>query len=137
MLLNLRIIDIYHYNYYYLPICIFICIFSIILINLFLLKGNLLFFFYYNNLTIKGQSSFVWINYYNLLQYNSNIYNFGIVLFNHNPLFVILAGIILLIAMLGSILLVNTNYSSKDVPIYCSTKRKHKIKNFCVQHYGI
>lgn len=68
------------------------------------------------------------INYLNIFKYNSNLYNFGIILYNYYYIYVIIAGLILLLAMLGSILLVldikKTNY------FFDKTKRKCLLKNY-------
>lgn len=134
MLLNLRIVEIYHLNFYYIPFCIFLSIPLVAIIIILISNNN--YFFYYNNLILNldyDNVTYVWINYSNLFKYNSNLHNFGIVLYNHYYLFVILSGIILLIAMLGSILLVLDNKTNKDNFDFNNTKNKCLIKNYSIK----
>lgn len=57
MLLNLRLIDIYYINFYYIPLCIFISIFLLLISYLFLIEQYS--FFYYNNLILHNDISFI------------------------------------------------------------------------------
>lgn len=132
MLLNLRLIEIYHLNFYYIPYCIFVTI-PLVMITIFLIS-DVNYWFSYNNLIMDNNNSFVWLNYYNLVKFNSNLYNFGIVLYNNYYIFVILSGIILLIAMLGSILLVlNDKVNPKNI-VLKDTKKKFLIKNYSIKN---
>jgi NADH-ubiquinone oxidoreductase chain 6 len=133
MLLNLRLVDIYYYNSYYIPLCIIITLFLIIISNLFIYNGNINSFLFYNNLILDNNHSFLWLNFYNIFKFNSNLFNFGIVLYNNYYSFVIISSIILLIAMLGSILLV---LNDKNIPVkldYSDTKKKCLIKNYSIK----
>jgi NADH-ubiquinone oxidoreductase chain 6 len=127
MLLNLRLIEIYYVNYYYIPLCLLISIFLIFISVIFLLENYS--FFFFNNLILENNNSFIWINYLNLFKYHSNLFNFGIILYNYYYIFVILAGFILLLAMIGSILLVTDNKIDKVVS-HDQTKRKCLLKNY-------
>lgn len=113
MLLNLRLMEVYYINFYYIPLCIFINIFLILVIYLFLLKDFS--FFIYNNLIINNNLSFTWLNYLNVYNYKNNLYMIGIVLYNNYYIFVIIAGLILFLAMIGAILIVlNVDKNSKS-----------------------
>jgi hypothetical protein len=86
-------------------------------------------FFDYNNLFLKNNYSFIWLKYVNIINYPSNLYLFGIALYNYYYLFVIISGLILYLAMIGSILIVlDTNRTVVD--IYDNSKRKCILKNY-------
>jgi len=133
MLLNLRTAEIYHLNYSYLPLAIFIAIALVVISNSFLSKNIPVFFF---NELIVDNNTFVWLNFFSLVNYRNNLFNFGIVLYNHYWLFVITSGLILLVAMLGAIILVlkdNTTTCNNSSINYSTTKKKCIIKNFTIK----
>lgn len=127
MLLNLRLIEIYYINYYYIPLCILVSVVLIFIAAIFLLENYFLFFF--NNLVLDNNSSFIWLDYFNIFKYDSNLVNFGIILYNYYYIFVILAGCILLLAMIGSILLVIDN-KPNNIIYYSKVNRKCLLKNY-------
>ena len=97
MLLNLRIVEIYSKIYYYLPIgsflgLLFIVSLSIIILQIFGIP------FYLN--------SFYLIELINNFYLNSNLFCLGELLFNYNSDLFIIGSFILLVAMIGSIILV-------------------------------
>lgn len=73
--------------------------------------------------------SFIWLKYLNIINYKSNLYYFGIVLYNYYYIFVIICALVLFLAMIGSILIVlDTNKIIKKS--YDDTKRKCILKNY-------
>lgn len=65
----------------------------------------------------------------NIINYKSNLYYFGIALFNYYYIFVIIAGLVLFLAMIGSILIV-LNTDKVLIKKYENTKRKCILKNY-------
>ena len=133
MLLNLRLIDIYYINFYYIPLCIFISIFLLLISYLFLIENYS--FFYYNDLILNNDVSFIWLKYLNIINYKSNLYYFGIALYNYYYIFVIISGLVLFLAMVGSILIV-LNTDKVSIKKHDNTKRKCILKNY-EYHYNI
>lgn len=128
ILLNLRISDTYNLNYYISPIIIIIIVLLIIQFGL----NPINFFNFLNNLMLNKNNALIWLNYLNLLKYNFNLFNFGIILYNYYSLFIPFLGIILLIALLGSIFLVKDNpYTNVGPPSHISKPKSYipKINN--------
>lgn len=134
MMLNLRIVEVYNTLVSYFPIGCFLG----------------LFFFFEFLFIVKVDLDFLSINYlnnnylelnlinYNLIWSSSNLYLIGDLLFNSFNYLLILAGLILLLAMLGSILLTldktyhNINY--KKISILSSTRdRKNRISFWSIK----
>ena len=122
MMLNLRIVEVYNSLVTYFPIGSFLCFFFL-LEFCFIIKHDLNFFSlnYLDNEFLE-----LGIVSYNLLLSSSNLYLLGDLLYNSYSHLLIFAGLILLLAMLGSIVLtVDTNYHNtkyKKVKAFNTTR---------------
>lgn len=122
MMLNLRIVEVYNSLVTYFPIGSFLCFFFL-LEFFFIIKHDLNFFSlnYLDNEFLE-----LGIVSYNLLLSSSNLYLLGDLLYNSYNHLLIFAGLILLLAMVGSIVLtVDTNYHNtkyKKVKAFNTTR---------------
>jgi NADH-quinone oxidoreductase subunit J len=100
MMLNLRIVEVYNTLVTYFPIASFL---SIIFIFEFfyLLKNDIKFIFPYD----ANNQVYSIINTFDLVISNSNLYLIGDLLFNSYSHLLVIVGLILLLAMIGSIIL--------------------------------
>ena len=78
---------------------------------------------------MNNDNSFIWLKYLNIINYKSNLYYFGIALYNYYYIFVIISGLVLFLAMIGSILIVLDTNTIKNKS-YDDTKRKCILKNY-------
>jgi NADH-quinone oxidoreductase subunit J len=122
MMLNLRIVEVYNTLVSYFPIGSFLGLFFFLEFS-FIVKNDLNFFslnYLNNDLLELGIIS------YNLVWSYSNLYLLGDLLYNSYNYFLIFAGLILLLAMIGSIVLtIDTNYHNvkyKKVNAYNNLK---------------
>jgi NADH:ubiquinone oxidoreductase subunit 6 (subunit J) len=101
MMLNLRLVEVYNVNLYYIPFYVFICT----------LFFSLFIFFFENALNIfnfllwdlpRPLSPFSVIS---LINYKSNLHILGVVLYNYFYFYVLIAALILFVAMIGAIYL--------------------------------
>jgi NADH-quinone oxidoreductase subunit J len=109
MMLNLRIVEVYNSFLFYFPIGFFMGLFFLIEF-IYMIKLDLD-FFSINYIT----DDYLQLNLidYSLIWSNSNLYLIGDLLFNSYGFFLLLGGLILLLAMLGSIVLtVDMSYHS-------------------------
>jgi NADH-quinone oxidoreductase subunit J len=108
MLLNLRAVELHSTFFNYLPVGSFLGL-------LFFLE---IFYIFATNYTIHSNSVFFltidntsWLN---LITQKSNLYLFGIILYNYNWFFVIIIAVILLVAMMGPIIFTVDSAKKKD-----------------------
>lgn len=129
MLLNLRVIDVYYIHFNYTPFLYILVCFYVYICNIILLQGDTFNYIFYNTLILEdfNSNTFSWLNFFYLLQYNHNLSVFGIVLYNNLSLFVILSGLILLIAMFGAISLVLHDSSNIN---HNNVKYNYILKNY-------
>lgn len=98
MLLNLRVVESYNTFYNYLPIGLFVGLYFLLFILFFLSKdllSPLLLDF-----SMKENYAHSWASF---LFFKSNVYSIGELLYNYNNHFFLLAGLLLLLALLGVI----------------------------------
>lgn len=135
MMLNLRIVEVYNSLLTYFPIGCFIGLFFFIEF-FFIIKMDFDYLttdYLKNNLLELNQ-----IN-YSLIWSNSNLYLLGDLLFNSLNYFLVIAGLILLLAMIGSILLTLDlsyhNIKNKKINILVTTReRKSRISFWAVKN---
>lgn len=129
MLLNLRIIDSIILEHIYIYFNYLYTIIIITIFNIYLIKGNIYYFIEYDIITNENM---FWINYINIYNYKNNTYYIGIVLYNYYYIYFIISGLILFIAMIGSIFIV-IDYNTKTNRLLArNTKCLSKIKNYTV-----
>jgi NADH-quinone oxidoreductase subunit J len=122
MMLNLRIVEVYNTLISYFPIASFLSIFFFFEF-IYILKNDINFFsiYYVNNELLNLN-----IISYNLVISNSNLYLIGDLLFNSYSYLLILVGLILLLAMIGSIILTIDiqyhNVKNKKIKYYNNTR---------------
>jgi len=109
MMLNLRIVEVYSSLVNIFPIGIFLGIFSFLEL-LYVIKNDffILNFFYNNYYELNLMDN-------NLIYSHSNLYLVGDLLFNHYNILLVIAGLILLLAMLGAIILTNDKTVNKKL----------------------
>jgi len=109
MMLNLRIVEVYSSLVNIFPIGIFLGIFSFLEL-LYVIKNDffILNFFYNNYYELNLMDN-------NLIYSHSNLYLVGDLLFNHYNILLVIAGLILLLAMLGAIILTNDKTINKKL----------------------
>lgn len=122
MMLNLRIVEVYNSLVSYFPIGCFLGIFFF-LEFFFMIKNDLHFLsltYLLNNFLELGLIS------YNLIWSYSNLYILGDILYNSYSYLLIIAGLVLLLAMVGSMVLTIDihyhNVETRKVQIYSSTR---------------
>jgi NADH:ubiquinone oxidoreductase subunit 6 (subunit J) len=110
MMLNLRIVEVYNSLINIFPLGIFLGIFFFFEF-FFLLEKNYFISSYLNNDYVELD-----LISYSLVYSKTNLYYIGEVLFNYYSVFLIISGLILLLAMLGSIILTkDTNTKNKNI----------------------
>lgn len=109
MMLNLRIVEVYSSLVNIFPIGIFLALFSFAELFYIIKKDYYLLNFIYNNyyeLNVMDN---------NLVFSQSNLYLIGDLLFNHYNSLLVIAGLILLLAMVGAIILTNDKSNIKKL----------------------
>jgi NADH-quinone oxidoreductase subunit J len=122
MMLNLRIVEVYNTLISYFPIASFLSIFFFFEF-IYILKNDInIFSIYYVNNELLNLN----IISYNLVISNSNLYLIGDLLFNSYSYLLVLVGLILLLAMIGSIILTIDiqyhNVKNKKIKYYNNTR---------------
>jgi NADH-quinone oxidoreductase subunit J len=122
MMLNLRIVEVYNTLITYFPIASFLSIFFFFEF-IYILKNDINFFsIYYINNELLNLNTIS----YNLVISNSNLYLIGDLLFNSYSYLLVLVGLILLLAMIGSIILTIDiqyhNVKNKKIKYYNNTR---------------
>ena len=109
MMLNLRIVEVYSSLVNIFPIGIFLGLFSFLEL-LYVIKNDyfILNFFYNNSYELNLMDN-------NLIYAQSNLYLVGDLLFNHYNILLVIAGLILLLAMVGAIILTNDKTKVKKL----------------------
>ena len=122
MLLNLRIVENYNTFYNYMPIGLFLGFYFILFVSFFLAR-DLVSGFNLDFSLLDNYSSY-WASF---VFFKSNVYSIGEVLYNYYNHFFILAGLLLLVALLGVISLTLTPFSADELCYNHRRDRKNSI----------
>ena len=101
MMLNLRLVEVYNVNLYYLSFGIFIyCLFFFFFLNFYLNFAKIFNIFLWSFLNIYDTFDIT-----NILIYQNNLFTLGITLFNYYYFFILISALILFLALIGTIYL--------------------------------
>lgn len=123
MLLNLRVVELFNTFFNYFPVGSFLGVF-------FFLEVYALFI---TNFSSNLDSFFFspLVCWHDLVMQKPNLYLFGIVLYNYNWFLIIIASVILLVAMLGSIIFTTDDMIIKGEDTYTDIKKDISVLKFC------
>lgn len=99
MMLNLRISELHFKFHRYLPIGSFVGLYFLVIVLILLSQEMSL---YSIHSWIDEYNDFIW---FDLVLAKENIYQLGVVLYNHNSFYIVIMGLILFTAMVGCIVL--------------------------------
>lgn len=110
MLLNLRVVESYNTLYNYLPIGLFVGFYFLLFVLFFLSVDfpSPLFL----DFSLRDSYSQLWVSF---LLFKSNVYSLGELLYNYYNHFFLLAGLLLLLALLGVISLTLPHFSAQPL----------------------
>lgn len=125
MMLNIKIVELRTLYLRYLPVGIFLVLFFLFELYFFLCVE----FFSYN-------FEFLFINWVNFIDFKGNIYLISSIIYSYYCILFILLGLILFIAMLGSIVLLVNWMDSKNLSVktyYYESYGKNRVENLFIK----